>query len=97
MAKYTLRPSARQDLEQIWFYTFQNWGEEQAEKYISELDERFQWLAGNPQLGKARRDIRTGIVSYPQGSHIIFYQQVEGDVDIIRILHKNMDIETHME
>ncbi len=32
MAEYRLSPAAEQDLEQIWVYTFQHWGLEQANR-----------------------------------------------------------------
>jgi plasmid stabilization system protein ParE len=40
-ARYTLRKLAENDLEQIWLYIFQEWGLEQADKYVRLLIARF--------------------------------------------------------
>jgi toxin ParE1/3/4 len=32
-AEYRLAPAAERDLENIWLYTFENWGIEQAHRY----------------------------------------------------------------
>ncbi|WP_197027001.1 type II toxin-antitoxin system RelE/ParE family toxin [Methylomonas sp. 11b] len=42
---YRIRQLAAADLEQIWLYTFQQWGPEQADQYLRALFERFNWLA----------------------------------------------------
>jgi len=72
-ARYTLRQLAKNDLEEIWLYTLQQWGVEQADKYIRGLISRFSWLTENSQIGKHRDDIKQGYYSFPEGSHIIFY------------------------
>jgi len=35
MRKIVKRPLARQDLKQIWRYSFKEWGEAQADKYFA--------------------------------------------------------------
>lgn len=37
MASYSLRTLARDDLEAIWDYTVEQWGVEQAERYLDIL------------------------------------------------------------
>ena len=51
-AAYTLREIARTDLEEIWLYTRQEWGIEQADGYLQALFSRFDWLAENPWAGR---------------------------------------------
>jgi hypothetical protein len=34
MPEYRLTPSAKSDLIEIWHYTAETWGEQQAEKYL---------------------------------------------------------------
>ncbi len=96
MAQYYLRQEALNDLQKIAHYTNQHWGSEQRNIYLRELAERFQWLGVNPNLGKRRQDIKEGYYCYPQGAHLIFYLVREGAVEIIRILHKHMDVEYHL-
>lgn len=42
MAEYIVRPRAQIDLEDIWRYTLDNWGEAQADRYLGELFAAFR-------------------------------------------------------
>ncbi|MCF6250426.1 MAG: type II toxin-antitoxin system RelE/ParE family toxin [Methylococcaceae bacterium] len=57
ITSYSLRALAQDDLEEIWLYTYQEWGVDQADKYLELLFSRFTWLAENPLIGKKRDDI----------------------------------------
>ncbi|OOQ68213.1 plasmid stabilization protein ParE [Vibrio parahaemolyticus] len=53
----------------------------------------FWLLAENPDIGKACDEVRDGYRKFPQGSHVIFYRQIGSQsIEIIRILHKSMDV-----
>jgi toxin ParE1/3/4 len=66
---------------------------EQRISYLKQFDESFWLLAENPDIGKTCDEIRDGYRKFPQGSHVIFYQQIGSqNIQIIRILHKNMDV-----
>ena len=49
---YILSEIADKDLEDIFDYTFDEFGFDQAEKYLLEIEEIFQNLIVNPQIGK---------------------------------------------
>jgi toxin ParE1/3/4 len=54
-------------------------------------------LAANPGLGSDCGEIRFGYRKMIIGRHLIFYRQPSGDaIEIVRILHGRMDIETHL-
>ncbi|PCI85563.1 MAG: plasmid stabilization protein [Hyphomicrobiales bacterium] len=89
---FKLTPVAKEDLRSIWIYSFQNWGEAQADKYVTEIYNRFEWLADNPQIGKQRDDVEQGYFCFMQGSHLIFYICEGADIHIIGVLHKSMDV-----
>lgn len=95
-ASYTVRKLAENDLEQIWLYTFHEWGIEQADKYIRLLLARCSWLSENPRLGKRRDDIKPGYYCFPEGRHLIFYTIAKISIDIIGIPHQSMDIVGHI-
>ena len=61
-----------------------------------ERDESFHTLAEQPHLGNARDDIRKGYRVYHVGRHLIFYRQKSTAIEIVRILHDRMDVETHL-
>ena len=51
MAEYRLTPAAESDLEAIWSYSFEHWGEQQADRYVDVLTETFKALAQYPKNG----------------------------------------------
>ncbi len=92
---YSIRALARDDLEEIWIFTFEEWGLEQADKYLNSLFSRFEWLSRNPYTGKDREDIKNGYFCFPEGMHLVFFTMTEYGIDIIGIPHQNMDVIRH--
>jgi len=95
ISNYSIRALARSDLEEIWLFTFEEWGLEQADKYLNSLLSRCEWLASNPYAGKDREDIKNGYYCFPEGMHLVFYTMTQGGIDIIGIPHQNMDVINH--
>ncbi|PCI68073.1 MAG: plasmid stabilization protein [Piscirickettsiaceae bacterium] len=89
--QYRLRSLAKDDLESIWLYTYQEWGVAQADTYLDALIGRFEWLADNAALGKPRDDVKQGYYCFPEGMHLIFYILKNNQVEIIGIPHQRMD------
>ena len=85
------------DLEEIWFYTFKNWSVEQADRYHSLIVKEIEFLAKNPQSGKILDHIRKGYRSSKVKSHYIFYKYNLNELEIVRILHENMDIPNRLD
>lgn len=87
---------AKQDLENIWIYSFQKWGEKQADKYFDEIDYALhKVLLTNPKIGIACDHIRVGYRKYQINEHLVFYKLTSDKIRIIRFLHKNMDVLRH--
>jgi len=52
-------------------------------------------FAESPAVGKQCDYIKEGYRKFPQGSHIVFYRKgTKAKITIIRILHKNMDVDS---
>ena len=96
MSRYVLSPCARADLEDIWVYSAQRWGTDQAEDYIRLLQNAIETVAEEPRRGRACGEVRKGYRRYPAGSHVLFYRNVKAGIDIVRILHSRMDFERHL-
>ncbi|GGK49714.1 type II toxin-antitoxin system RelE/ParE family toxin [Aliivibrio fischeri] len=93
MKPFTLTISAKNDLKDVAIFTARRWGKEQRNIYLKQFDDSFWLLAENPDIGKGCDEIRNGYRKFPQGSHVIFYKQTGSQqIQIIRILHKSMDI-----
>ncbi len=98
MAKYKLTNKAVDDLANIWNYTFDNWSENQADKYYYMLLENCSEVANNPESGKNYSAVTENLLGFKAGSHIIFYRKIdEIEVEIIRILHEQMDLKNRIK
>lgn len=95
MAHYFLSESAQQDIISIRDYTLDTWGEAQTSTYLARLEQRLNWLANHPVLGKKRNEIKEGYISFPEGRHIIFYRIAENGIEVIGIIHQKEDIDIH--
>jgi toxin ParE1/3/4 len=97
MHKIHVHALAESDLVDIWRYTFEEWGETQADKYLDELDSRIRKLADNPEWGKRCDHVRNGYRVLFAGSHAVYYTVTVDIVYIIRVLHGRMDPDRHLE
>lgn len=97
MVKVVLRQEAIDDLNDIWTYTFEEWSEKQADKYYKNLELACSQIGKNPEIGKEYKTIRNNLKGLKSGKHIIFYERISADdIDIIRILHEEMDLISRM-
>jgi toxin ParE1/3/4 len=63
-------------------------------RVVESITERFDLLAANPYLGRARDDdLGPGRRSFPVGRHIVVYRVSGPDVLILRVAHSRRDIE----
>lgn len=89
-------PLAREDLIGIWLYTFEQWGEAQADKYLDEIEDAIAQLRRNPKLGRPRDDLRAGYRSLLANRHVVYYMLTAKTVRIVRVLHAGMDPLDHL-
>jgi toxin ParE1/3/4 len=93
MAKYQLTKKAVEDLTGIWEYTFENWSEQQADRYYYLLLSSCQDIANNPDLGKNYEGITSDLFGLRTSHHIIFYRKrINLPIEITRILHGRMEL-----
>ena len=93
MTGFVLSPAARTDIEHIWDYTVDNWGVDQAERYVRGIREACEVLANGHRQGRAVDEIRAGYLKLAVGSHFLFYRITgDGQIDVVRILHRRMDV-----
>lgn len=93
---FHIRQKADHDLDNIFMYSYENWGTERAFKYIDDLVQSFQLLADNYKLGRSYNNVRADLYGYKVVSHIIFYKPTDHGIDIHRTLHKSMDYKRHI-
>lgn len=97
--KFKISKEALNDLENIWFYTFNTWSIVQADRYFYLLMSEIEYLVENPNSGKDYSQIRNGYFRGQAKSHFIFYRInfKKEEIEIIRILHQQVDIESHLD
>lgn len=95
--KYRITEAAYRDLNDIWFYTFQEWSENQASKYFESIIQEIELLSENPNKAKKLKKTKSEIYYFRALSHYIFFKYGDEQIDVIRILHKMMDFPKHLE
>ena len=90
---YEISEFAKEDIEQIWQFTYEKWSRTQADRYFKLIVSEFKFLVKNPEIGRRidyiKKDHRVRNIK----SHIIVYKIKNEKIWIDRILHKNMDLE----
>ena len=94
---FRISAEANEDLVSVWEYTREHWGIEQADLYIDAFLLRFVWLSRNRNLWRPRPDLKDGIFSCVEKSHVIFFSEHQGRIDVLRVLHQRMDLGRHLE
>lgn len=92
MADFELTTAAADDLADIYHYTYSEHGEGQAERYVSQIEERLPILASNPVLGHAIHGI-TRYRRFNVGRHAIIYRKGKTGIVVVRVIHgaRNID------
>jgi toxin ParE1/3/4 len=93
---YVLSQEADNDIEAIFAYGEIKFGSTQAIAYLVGLNEHFEAIANNPDIGKKRNEIKEGLYSFPYNSHIIFYRKIRARVRIVRVLHGGRDLKNFL-
>ena len=92
MGTFTLTTKAKADLKSIAIYIHRKWGKVQRTIYIRQFDDTFHLLSENPKAGTECNYIKNDYRKFPVTSHVIFYRSTSKiNIEIVRILHKNMD------
>ena len=95
MAKYYLTNKAVQDLSEIWDYTYDEWSENQADKYYNLLLNSCQEVADNPNFGKSYNEIEEDLLGFKSNHHIIFFKVTsQNEIEVERILHERMNLKS---
>jgi toxin ParE1/3/4 len=90
---FRISAKAREDIYEIWLYTYENWSLNQANYYYRLLFQEINAIVSDINCGKDIGFIKLGYRQFKVKSHLIVYRVAEdGIVEIIRVLHQMMDI-----
>ena len=90
MKRVSFTPLAEADLEGIGDYIAQD-NPRRALSYLAELRSQCAKIALAPLAYRARPEFDKHLRSCAHGHHVIFFQPVDADVLIVRILHEAQD------
>jgi toxin ParE1/3/4 len=93
---YKLSNKAAEDFEQIYEYTYLNFGEDKADIYTDEMDKCLLLLSSSPQIGRSVDKIKKGAYRHDHQHHAIFYLIENNYIFITRILHQQMNPMLHL-
>lgn len=91
MLKLSVTPKAESDLVEIWLYTCEEWGTAQADKYLDLVEIGMKQLLNHPLLGANYAHVLTGYRRLQVEHHAVFYQVLDAELLIVRVLHEDMD------
>ena len=99
IVNYKISIEAGIDLEKIWAYTFETWSLEQADRYINQIFEEIEYISIKPENGKDFSYVRKNYMRTKVKSHFILYKvsKKTNIVEIIRVLHQQMDVENRLK
>lgn len=90
MRSYDLTLAAEDDLRDIWRYTYETWGLDQAETYFDRIEACCDAVAGRTAQPKTLEVLPEGVHIFRCGYHYIVWLDEDRPV-IIAILHERMD------
>ncbi len=89
---YKISELASLDIDSIIDYTILNFGVDAMIEYHSSLENCFETIAANPGIGLESNFIRNEYLRFNHRTHVIFYQIIESNILIVRVLHNSMDV-----
>jgi toxin ParE1/3/4 len=98
MSRFTVSPAARSDLRDIWVYSAETWSTDQADRYVTMIEDCFGRLASRDVSGRSASQYRHGYMRLAIGSHFIFYKSAaDGAIELMRVLHQRMIHSSHLK
>jgi toxin ParE1/3/4 len=95
MKPIAFSPAAEADIEAIWDYSADKWGPDRADSYTNAIRDACYALALGTKHGR-HADVLPDFKKYLCGSHVVYFLENTGHLDVIRILHQRQDAEFHL-
>ena len=78
---------AKKDIDLIFIYGIENFGEPQALAYSNELLDLFDLIVLQPKMGSEKLGFKKPLRTMIFHNHLVFYRLGRGTVKILRIIH----------
>lgn len=90
MKTIAFSPAAEFDITEIWAYSADLWGPDQADNYVDAIRDVCIALAAGAKGGRPV-DVLPDFMKYFCGSHVVYFLDRPTQIDVIRILHQRQD------
>lgn len=94
--KAVKRPAALEDLIEIWEYSFENWGEAQADRYVDGLEHAIERLTGMDGRRSAVQIEGAPYLRVRCQRHQIVFEVLGDTMYVVRVLHSSRDLKRHL-
>jgi len=91
MASYDLTLAAEEDLRDIWRYTLETWGPEQADTYLDRLGDCLDEIGSRRAPRRSLPQLPDELCIHRCQRHYIFWLEIDRPI-IIAVLHVKMDV-----
>ena len=85
------------DIDEIWTYIADNSNMESADRFLTTIRDKCSSLVNSPKGFRLRPELSSLLRSYPIKRYVVFYQEIEKGIQIVRILHSARDIDAIFE
>lgn len=93
MKSCKFHPEAEIRIAEIWRFTYQQWGEEQADKYTLNINDSVQRLCAGELIGRNYNHLKKYSIKFISCQrHFIFYTEGPDNIFILTVLHDVMDL-----
>lgn len=91
MGEPRLTVPAERDLIDIWVFIAED-NYDAAEAFIARIHALCRKLAQSPGMGRPRPEIGERVLSFGIGRYSIFYWEVAGGIEVLRVVHDSRHI-----
>ena len=96
MRDIALRPKAEADIEDAADYTIEQWGHDQARRYIGDIRQAIGRLAIDGLRYPLEDQAFPGLRRMRSGHHFVFFLIDDNRVDALRVMHERRDAVRHV-
>ena len=91
MIPYLIAPLAQADLEEIWRYVARD-NPRAADRLLAKFRDKFLLLAGQPEIGERREDLRPNLRAFTAGKYVIYFRPGKDAIEVVRVLHSARNV-----
>ena len=89
---YILTADAAQDIEEVWRFSFERWGADQADKYLAQMESCLDRIAAGEAYCRSYPEIDARLKSHHCEHHYIFFLDGADKVTVIAVLFERMNL-----